>query len=313
MTKRREDKTRGSKTPRFPRALADFQRWFGAATTRPLRTGDRTEPRGIDGPSLETEARRRLRGTRDGGGLEAVERLAVYNRQYWYRLITILQDTYPCCQHVLGLDAFNAWCVRYLTVHPPASPYLSDLDAEFPDFLRRRLARATRALAVSAEKRTQALQAAAYDRALSRALDAPGAAAVPEGTDLSAARWMRAAHVTPLWLEWDFPAYRARCLADEAGTARIPLRKNGRAGRGVCVHRHEAVLYEKTVSRAEFLLLDALAKPRSLDAVFRAALRGATPRERAAMERNVAEWFRTWVELGWIGPESGEGQGTQDD
>lgn len=282
--------------PRPPRSLADFQRWFGAATTRPLRRGDRIAARGIDGALLAHEARARLRGSPQAGkgaSLGPFERLEVYNRQYWYRLVTILQDTYPCCLRVLGLEAFNAWCVRYLVAHPPVSPYLAGLDAAFPGFLRRRLPRAPRA---------QAVQAAEYDHALSRALDAPGATPVPAGADLSALRWTRAAHVTPLWLEWDFPAYRARCLADETGRQRIPLRRMGKAGRGICVHRQVATLYEKPVSRAEYLLLDALRVPRTLEGLFRSARRRATPRERAEMERKAAEWFRAWTELGWIGP-----------
>ena len=300
MIKPREDRKTGQRAPRPPRALADFQRWFGAATTRPLRAGDRMSARGIDGMPLEREARRYLRGAgKAPSGLHALERLEVYNRQYWYRLITILQDAYPCCLQVLGLDAFNVWCVRYLEAHPPASPYLADLDAAFVDFLRRRLARASRALAVSPLKQAQAVQAAAYDRALSRALDAPRAAALPAGAGLADFRWARAAHVTPLWLDWDFPAYRTRCLAPQAGSARIPLRRV-RGGRGICIHRHEATIYEKPVSRAEHLLLEALGASRTLDAVFRAVLRRATPRERAELERNVTAWFRRWVELGWV-------------
>lgn len=282
--------TRAAPGPKPPAALADFQRWFSIASSRPLLPGNATRPRGVDGPSLRREAEARLR-TR--GGMSGLERLEVYNRQYWFRLITVMQEEFPCCLHVIGLDAFNGWVIRFLDAHPPASPYLADMDGDFPAFLRRRYRGGNRA---------QVLEAAAYDKAFSRVFDAPEGARPPAAG--AAARWTLAPRVAPLWLHWDFPAYRALCREDEALTGRFPLRRKGRDGHGLCLHRQENTLYEKAVSRAEYLLLEALRQPRTLDQVFRAARRnregGATPRDVRAMERNVPAWFRDWTELGWL-------------
>lgn len=274
-----------------PVGLKDFQRWMGRACARPLLPGNATRATGVDGPSLRAEANARLRMK---NGMDGFERLAVYNRQYWFRLITIFQDEYPCCLHVIGLDAFNAWVIRYLEAHPPTSPYLAEMDAGFPEFLRRRY-RSPR----GGPEREAVLEAAAYDRAFSNAFDAPEGSGIG-GVVGDAMRWRLAAHVTPLWQHRDFPAYRARCLEDEALTARIRLKRLGARGRGLCIHRHEGTLYEKPVTRAEYLLLDALRVPRTLDEVFRVARRGATDVERRALERGVATWFRAWTELGWL-------------
>jgi Putative DNA-binding domain len=287
-----------------PKALSDFQRWFGRAASRPLRAGNATVSRGVDGASLEREANARLNTVNRLSGLA---RLEVYNRQYWFRLITIMQEEFPCTLHVIGLDDFNRFVIRFLDAHPPTSPYLADMDATFPAFLCRGYRRANR---------EQVLEAAAYDKALSRALDASdafvtsGAPAVSSRAKAEAQnavvdpahmRWVRAPHVTPLWLHWDFAAYRALCRADEELTGTFPLkRKGGRTGFGLQVHRHEGTLYEKPMTRAEFLLLDALATPRTLDALFARVRKNATPPEIRSMERNVSEWFKTWVELGWI-------------
>jgi hypothetical protein len=275
--------------------LAGFQRWFSTASSRPLLPGNATRPQGIEGASLRTEANARLRTV---GGMSGLERLEVYNRQYWFRLITIMQEEYPCALHVIGLDVFNSWVIRYLDAHPPATPYLAEMDREFPSFLRKRY----RAL-----NRAQALEAVDYDKAFSRAFDGSDrfsdADAVPSGVNGSAAtiKWRLSPVVTPLWLHWNFTAYRAACREDEALTRRIPLRpRGGRQGHGLCVHRHENTLYEKPVMRAEFLLLDALRTPRTLDQVFRAAQKSAAPQDVKAMERHVAAWFRDWTELGWV-------------
>lgn len=296
-----------------PAALADFQRWFGHASARPLLTGNATVPHGVDGPSLAREANKKLNTV---NGLSGLERLAVYNRQYWFRLITIMQEEYPCTLHVIGLDAFNRWAIRYIEAHPPSSPYLADMDAEFPAFLKRRFreAPASKAGGRKNPARETVLEAAAYDSALARAFDRPGAEAVLPGQAAeasqamraravppSAFKWLRSGHLTPVWLHYDFTAYRALCRADEALTGRFPLRrKGGTAGHGVCLHRHDETIYEKAISRAEFLLLDALGAPRTLDAMFRVATKAAAPRDIKAMERNVGAWFKEWTEMGWI-------------
>lgn len=300
MPSRSSDPAAGPARARLkpPPVLGDFQRWFGAATSRPLGAGNATSPRGVEGgegASLAREANARLAAA---NGLSGLARLEVYNRQYWFRLITIMQEEYPCTVHVVGLDAFNAWAIRYLDAHPPASPYLADLDADFPAFLRRRY-RAPRGAS-----REKVMQAVAYDKALSRAFDAPERAVSSwvAAVDPARARWARAPHVTPVWMHWDFAAYRALCRADGALTGRFPLkRKGGRSGHGVCLHRHDGEVYEKPVSRAEYLVLEALGAPRTLDQVFRAAAKAATPRDRRAMERSVSAWFKAWVERGWIG------------
>jgi hypothetical protein len=286
-----------------PQALRDFQRWFSRATSRPLLPGNLTRPQGVDGPSLRREAEARLNSV---NGLSGLERLEVYNRQYWFRLITIMQEEYPCCLHVIGLDAFNGWVIRYLDAHPPSSPYLALMDSDFPAFLKRRF---------RGRDRGKVLEAVSYDKAFSKAFDAPeahlkaGPGGAPPLQPSGGTKWVLAGHVTPLWLHWSFAAYRALCRTDETLTGRFPLRRAGRSGRagyGVCLHRHENALYEKPITRAEFLLLRALEKPRTLTRIFRAAQREATARDLTAMERNVGAWFKDWTELGWIGEDYGD-------
>lgn len=264
-----------------PAQLADFQRWMGRATARPL---DARPSR-----ALRDAANARLRAA---NGMDGLERLEVYHRQYWYRLLSILQEEYPCVVHLMGLGRFNDWAMRYLGAHPPSSPYLAALDAEFPAFLRRRYRGA---------RREAVLEAAEYERALAKAFDAPeGKRPSPRDARNPATRWTLAAHVTPLWLRRDLAAYRALCRKDEALTGKFPFKRLGKNGHGLCLHRHANTIYEKPLSRAEFLLLAALAKPRTLDAVFREARRGATAKEKAEMERNAGAWFREWTELGWL-------------
>lgn len=273
------------RVPAPPRELTAFQRWFGFAAARPLLPGNRTREKGIRGKSLRREAATRLRSAR---GMDGFERLAVYNRQYWFRLIGCMQEEFPCTLHVLGLDVFNGWCIRYLAAHPSRSPYLSNLDHGFPAFLAKRY---------RGRDRAKVLEAAAHDRAFSRAFD--GADGAPPGADWNPGdvKIGLAPHVTPLWLHWDFSAYRPLCRADEPLTGRFPLR---RIARGVCVYRRGPTVYEMAISRSQYRLLEALARPRTPARLFRAVEREAPPRELREMERRLASWFRDWTALGLI-------------
>lgn len=67
--------------------------------------------------------------------LGGAERLAVYNRQYWYRLFSVLQEEYPLLCRLLAVERFNRMASAFLHRHPSRSPLLRDLSQALPDFL----------------------------------------------------------------------------------------------------------------------------------------------------------------------------------
>jgi Putative DNA-binding domain len=67
--------------------------------------------------------------------LTSFERLEIYNRQYWFRLITAVSEDYPTLNAVLGHKRFDALILAYLGEHPSASWTLRDLGAKLPAFL----------------------------------------------------------------------------------------------------------------------------------------------------------------------------------
>ena len=271
---------------KVPPELSDFQGWFSQASSRPLLPGNATRPRGIKGASLRLEAEARLQSN---NGMSGLERLEVYNRQYWFRLITCMQEDFICAVHVMGLDKFNEWVIRFLDAHPAISPYLADLDRKFPIYLEKKY---------SARNRAAVLEAVVYDKAFASAFEA--ADGVPPVLALALTSKQKlglAPHVTVLALTRDFSEYRKLCAEDEALTGRFPLRARRYA---VCLYRRDNVLYEKTLSTAEWTVLSALQKPRTLAALFRTLEKELSPRALKAVERGLAEWFRDWTELGII-------------
>ncbi len=73
---------------------------------------------------------------RSTDAVHARERLALYHRQYWWRLLDSLAEDFPRVRELLGADAFRAALERYLRARPPASWTLRHLGAGFATFLR---------------------------------------------------------------------------------------------------------------------------------------------------------------------------------
>ena len=112
-------------------SLSFIQEWFSQAISKSL-TLEAGTAQVLAATELHREAEARIRSA---NGVNGFDRLAIYNRQYWFRLIACMQETYPCALHVLGLKNFNEWVMRFLEKHPSDSPYLAELDAKFGDFM----------------------------------------------------------------------------------------------------------------------------------------------------------------------------------
>ena len=69
--------------------------------------------------------------------LDAAERLAVYQRSYYLRLLECMSDQFPALCHALGKDLFRDFSRRYLQDCPSQSYTLYALGERFADYLER--------------------------------------------------------------------------------------------------------------------------------------------------------------------------------
>ncbi|MCA9676141.1 MAG: putative DNA-binding domain-containing protein, partial [Myxococcales bacterium] len=67
--------------------------------------------------------------------LTAPARLALYQRQYWYRLLDSLAEDFPALRALLGGPAFAALMEAYLEATPPRSYTLAHLGAGLASFI----------------------------------------------------------------------------------------------------------------------------------------------------------------------------------
>ena len=118
--------------PEVPTGLALLQRRFAEAMRTPLEIeaaegSYRLHPERY--PAALTS------GICPDRGQPGAIRLASYNRQYWFRLLTVMQEEYPLLRHLLGVGDFNRMAIDYLTACPSASPQLRHLSDALVDFL----------------------------------------------------------------------------------------------------------------------------------------------------------------------------------
>ena len=106
--------------PEAPAWLADFQARFGAMLRTPLDRSSGTLR------ATPVQYDRTLRGeTLPNARASADERLAVYNRQYWFRLFGLFQSAFPLSSRLIGHWEFNDYVARFIGANAPQG-YLID-------------------------------------------------------------------------------------------------------------------------------------------------------------------------------------------
>src|ERR1035438_3841938 len=111
--------------------LAELQRQMASAIMAPLTPTDDMRPEAPDGrPMSEVAAAFIAPNSR----LTPFERLEIYNRQYWYRLLDALAEDFPALRSVVGSRAFEALSIAYLTDNPSRSFTLRNLGSNLPQW-----------------------------------------------------------------------------------------------------------------------------------------------------------------------------------
>jgi hypothetical protein len=115
---------------RAPDWLGDFQAHFGAVLREPLGRASGTLTARMDRYVPEA-----VNEVRDAANARSAARLAVYNRQYWFRLFGVMQTAFPLTARLLGAWRFNALAEEFLHAHPPRTWTLDHAPDGFEDVL----------------------------------------------------------------------------------------------------------------------------------------------------------------------------------
>src|SRR5438045_102031 len=112
--------------------LRDLYRLAGAAIMRRLDDRWQMQKTWTDGrPTAEMIGE----FIKPNDRLTSFERLQLYNRQYWFRLVDCLYDDYPGLKGVLGQRKFSRLTRECLDAHPSRSFTLRNLGRHLTQFV----------------------------------------------------------------------------------------------------------------------------------------------------------------------------------
>ena len=299
----------GLKPPpaRVPRALATtadivkLQRLMTHALVRPLTAESGMQPKWIDGRPMGEFAAEFIK---PNDRLTAFERLQLYNRMYWFRLIDAFYDDNPGLRALLGDRKFLPLCEAYLAKYPSRSFTLRNLCARLAGFI-------AEVPTLTAPHTALAFDVAQFEWAQTVAFDgASRPVLAPKAIGCAAPATFRLAlqpYVTLLALNYPADDYVLAVKQRDAlrGAASNTSDRAARRGRVkavpppprrrtfLAVHRLDFRLYYKRLDRPAYLILAALQAGQPLAA----AIAAGGPRVTA---KQVQAWFATWMELGWF-------------
>jgi hypothetical protein len=242
------------------------------------------------------------------GRLTSLERLEIYNRQYWFRVIGSVSEDFPALEAVLGSTRFNALVLAYLRENPSTSFTLRDLGAKLPDWL-------VNHPEFAAARHQLAVDVARLEWAYVEAFD--GASLPPVCTaDLAGigADWRLRLQPHLQLLQLHYPvdeivlAVRKQTPeGDIVSNAALKRKETWRAGLPrmrrstvhLAVHRYDNSVYYRRIDREAFLLLSALSMGDSIAT----AISIAFARSRLGPDKQIStvqEYFAHASELGWF-------------
>src|SRR5246500_1077861 len=125
---------RGGQMTEQTMSLVDLHRAMAAAVMQPLTPDEQMRGTAPDGREMSSVAAEFIA---PNSQLSPFERLEIYNRQYWFRVLGALAEDFPALRSVIGAGAFEAMSVAYLSEPPSRSFSLRNLGSHLSQWLRK--------------------------------------------------------------------------------------------------------------------------------------------------------------------------------
>lgn len=287
--------------------LRELQRKAFALVSHPLAGDGQTAQIFSDGRPMSDVASDFIK---PNDRLTALERISIYNRQYWFRLLDCLHDDYPGLLALLGAKKFEKLRVAYLTRYPSASFTLRNLGSRLVQFIEERSELVSPQFDVARDMaRFEWAQVEAFDEAARPPIRVDDLL----GQDPTTLQLDLQPHVR--LLEMDFPlddyvlavkkaktALRSEASnavetdRPEKATRRVPPPRKSKTF--LAVHRFDNALFYRRLDPPEYLILTAIRRGLTLTQACGAALAdGDAP---ADLSEKIQGWFKGWTEVGWF-------------
>lgn len=286
--------------------LLDIQRRVAAAILNPLTKAETMPRRRRDGASNTSEANALIR---PNDRLTPFERLEIYNRQYWFRLYSALEEDFPGLKAVIGSAKFERVMRDYLTDCPSTSFTLRNLGSRLVEWLAAHPDHiAPRGVLALDMVRLEWAHIEAFDSAAEEPLDPDDGFSLSDDSRLSLQPHLRV-------LELHYPVddllialHSEEGSSDSSSNNATAVRKTKQVRRVamlqpediyLAVHRQQNSVYYKRLGREDFLMLRALLSGQTISQAIEAAFAGSSlsEQEQGAF---LQEAFASWAAMGWF-------------
>jgi len=234
--------------------------------------------------------------------LSSRQRLATYNRQYWFRLFGVLHGAFPLTTRLFGHWIFNEYACRFLVAHPPDGWDIELVAVGFDEFLADELEGKSITIEPGGSTLESAalIEAARIDAAFFEVFRAPPVEPyVPTAADaerLLAGRLVLSPAAALFSERWPLSDLR-RELAGSEGEAPVPLPSPLSSARSWLLLRKKLQIGQIPLEAGELRLLTLLTRFPVGEAL--ALLEGEWPEgERSSLPPLAQRWLARSVELG---------------
>lgn len=290
--------------------LEQLQREVFDVIRQPLTASERMRKHTLDGRSTREMVEKIIK---PNDRLTSVERLEIYNRVYWFRILSSLAEDFPGLRAVVGQRNFDKLITAYLTELPSESFTLRNLGSRLEAWLRKnpRFAPKTERLALDMVRLEWAdidvFDSAELPKLTERELQNLG-----EDPVLHLQPYLRLLDlsypVDDLLLEVRRQDEASEADTDTAsnivvmehakhGSKRVALPKAKKIY--LAVHRQENEVYFKRLQPEAFALLVALQEGKPLSEAIAASVDWTRQKVEYITVR-LHDWFANWAQLGWF-------------
>jgi hypothetical protein len=286
--------------------LLELQRQMSEDVRRPLAPGFAMQPAREDGRAMSEVAASYVK---PNDRLTSFERLEIYNRQYWFRVIGAVSEDFPALAAVLGSKRFDALVLAYLQENPSTSFTLRNLGGRLPMWLAEHLefAPKTKLDLVLDVARLEWAYVEAFDRAKVAALTLEDFAGLDGDAKLSlqphlqllALRYPVDELVLAVREQTPESDIMSNAVSEVVTRTRPKLPSMRREAVYLAVHRFDNSVYYRRIDHEAYLLLRALQQHQTLGEALESAFDGSalSAEEQAA---KIQEYFAHAAQLGWF-------------
>jgi hypothetical protein len=286
--------------------LLDLQRRMASAVMQPLTTRYGMQKKAADGGPMSSEAAAFIKPNKR---LSSFERLEIYNRQYWFRVLSALAEDFPALEALVGKRHFEALAQAYLTENPSRSFTLRNLGSNLENWLRAnpQWTAQNHALAIDVV-RLEWAYVEAFDNGELPALTLADIGELGIDSTVALQPHVRLLRLNYAVDDFIIDVHRRQVSASVASNAVTKIGGGTRRRRpasfppqDIClaVHRFDHLVYYKRMQPEAFCLLESFDRGLSLGAGLDKAFERSTIPE-AEQPVQVQQWFANWAELGWF-------------